>query len=189
MDTFAYTAGSLRRFVRRAAGVPPTLCPPTTMQTFDPGLLAGRDFVWFKLHGLQGERYWYGDHYLTALSARQLSSADLEGAVVFVSNCWLADEDGRPGPMLIALAMANPRAIIGGPGANYTTPGRLGATDLLALYIRVFLQVGFTPFGALRFAKTRLKIHRQDKVTRDTLAFQMWIPRELPKEVPDVQAT
>jgi hypothetical protein len=149
------------------------------METFDPGLLAGRDFVWFKLHGLEDQPYWYGDNYTTALSAAQLAQADLEGAVVFVSNCWLADHYGRPSPMLTALAKANPRAIIGGPGANYALAGRLGATDLLALYVRVFLQVGFAPFNALRFAKARLRIRRRDKANQDTLAFKMWVPKEL----------
>lgn len=180
MNTFAYCSHSFRRFVRRAAGVPsPTTCPPTTMATFDPTLLQGRDLVWFKLHGRQGERYWYGDHHTTALSADQLAHADLEGAVVFVSNCWLAHEDGTPGPMLTALAHANPRAIIGGSGTNYALAHRLGGTDLLGLYIRYFLQIGFVPYNALRMAKLRLMLHRKDKVTADTLAFQLWQPLEL----------
>jgi hypothetical protein len=135
--------------------------------------------VFFKLHGLEDERYWYGDHFTTALSARQLAQADLEGAVVFVANCWLTDHDGIPGPMLLALARANARAVIGGAGANYALPGRLGGADLLALYVRVFLQVGFQTRNALAFAKARLRLCRSDKVTRDTLAFQLWHNRHL----------
>jgi hypothetical protein len=149
------------------------------MHTFDPGLLAGRDLVWLKLHGIEGQRYWYGDDYTTALSAAQLAQADLEGAVVFVSNCWLADHFGEPGPMLRALAQANPRAIIGGSGYNYALPDRLGGTDLLGLYVRVFLQVGFAAFNALRFAKLRLYLKHQDRVTQDTLAFTLWKPIEI----------
>ena len=179
MKTFAYCSASLRRFVRRAAGASPTLCPPTTMATFDLSLLSGRDFVWFKLHGFEDQPYWYGDHYATALSARQLAQADLEGAVVFVSNCWLADQQGLPGPMLLALAHARPRAIIGGSGTNYALADRLGATDLLALYVRFFLQVGFATYNALRLAKLRLSLKRPDRVTQDTLAFRMWTPLEL----------
>ena len=185
MNTFAYCSASLRRFVRRACGASPTLCPPTTMATFDLSSLSGRDLVWFKLHGIEGQPYWYGDHHTTALSARQLAQADLEGAVVFVSNCWLASDDGTHGPMLQALAKANPRAIIGGPGPNYCLAGRLAATDLLALYLRWFLSIGFTPFNALRLAKIRmiLKHQRHDvhmhPATADTLAFQMWKPREI----------
>ena len=185
MNTFAYCSRSLRRFVRRAAGASPTLCPPTTMATFDLSSLSGRDLVWFKLHGIQGQPYWYGDNHTTALSARQLARADLEGAVVFVSNCWLASDDGTHSPMLRALAKANPRAIIGGPGKNYTLANRLGATDLLALYLRWFLQVGFTPYNALRMAKVRmvLKHQRHDvhmhPATADTLAFRLWFPLEI----------
>lgn len=181
LDTFAYCSRSLRRFVARAAGAPPTLCPPTTMATFDLSSLAGRDFVWFKLHGLEGQPYWYGDHFTTALSAHQLAQADLEGAVVFVSNCWLSHNDGTHGPMLQALAAANPRAIIGGPGINYTLPNRLGATDLMALYIRFFLQIGFSPHGAFRIARIRLILHKPDLATTDTLAFQLWKPLEIIK--------
>mgnify|MGYP001375665810 CR=1 FL=1 len=185
MNTFAYSAASLRRFVARAAGALPTLCPPTTMETFDLTSLSGRDFVWFKLHGIEHQPYWYGDHHTTALSARQLAQADLEGAVVFVSNCWLVGNDGTHGPMLQALARANPRAIIGGPGVNYCIPHRLGATDLLALYLRFFLQLGFTAYNALRLAKVRLILKRQDLPTTDTLAFRLWHPSKL---VPSLSA-
>ena len=186
MDTFAYCSASFRRFVTRAAGVHPTTSPPTTMATFDPALLQDRDFVWFKLHGLEGQPFWYGDNYATALSAAQLSTADLEGAVVFVSNCWLAGLSNEPGPMLRALADAQPRAIIGGSGPNYTIPGRLQATDLLALYVRAFLQIGFSARMALRMGKLRLMLKRQDKITADTLAFRLWRPLEIvtPEEMP-----
>jgi hypothetical protein len=167
------------------------------METFDPSLLTGRQFVWFKLHGLEGERYWYGDDYVTALSAGQLAPADgivgpdLQGAVVLVSNCWLAHDDGTPGPMLEALARANPTAIIGGSGANYALPDRLGATDLLALYLRWFLQVGFAAYNALQLAKTRLRLrlrHQDRQATEDTLAFRLWRPLEVlkPREIPSV---
>lgn len=180
MKTFAYCSRSFRRFVRRAARTSPILCPPTTMATFDPDLLAGHDLVWFKLHGRAGEPYWYGDHHATALSADQLAQADLEGAVVFVANCWLADHVGRPGPMLVALAQANPKAIIGGAGTNYAEANRLGGTDLLGLYIRVFLQIGFCTYNALRLAKLRLQLKRPSFVNKDTLGFKMWKPIELP---------
>jgi hypothetical protein len=93
--------------------------------------------------------------------------------------------------MLRALAKANPRAIIGGPGKNYALTGRLAATDLLALYLRWFLAIGFTPFNALRMAKIRmiLKHQRQDvhmhPATADTLAFRIWQPLEVltPEEI------
>jgi hypothetical protein len=176
MDTFAYTAHSFGLRLARLAGAPPATCPPTTAETFDLSLLAGRDFVWFKLHGRQGAALWYGDHWTTALSASRLAQADLSGAVVFVSNCWLLDDSGVPGPMLAALAQADAHAIIGGPGTNYAGLNHLAGTDLLGLYVRFFLQLGFTAQNAFRFARVRLNWHRPDKATEDTLAFQLWQP-------------
>lgn len=179
MNTFAYTCASFGPRFGRLAGCAPQLCPPTNDDTFDLTLLAGRDLVWFKLHGRQGGTMWYGDNWTTALSEDQLARADLSGAVVFVSNCWLADHAGRPGPMLVALAQANPRAIIGGPGPNYCEMSRTSGTDLLGLYVRFFLQWGFAPVNAFRFARVRLAWHRPDKATDDTLAFKIWLPQEL----------
>jgi hypothetical protein len=179
MKTFAYCSRSFGRRMARLARTSPILCPPTTAETFDLSLLAGRDLVWFKLHGREGEHYWYGDHWTTALSDDQLAQADLSGAVVFVSNCWLTQEDGYPGPMLIALAQANPCAIVGGPGPNYAATHRVAGTDLLGLYLRFFMGIGFAPYKALRLAKTRLRIYRPDKITEDTLAFQLWTAKQL----------
>jgi hypothetical protein len=169
--------------MRRLARSAPILCPPTTAETFDLALLAGRDLVWFKLHGREGERYWYGDNWTTALSADRLAQADLAGAVVFVSNCWLTDAAGFPGPMLVALAQAEAKAIIGGSGRNWALSTRIGGTDLLGLYVRVFLALGFSALNALRFAKFRLRAKRLDLVTTDTLRFQLWLPTTLEEEV------
>jgi hypothetical protein len=187
MDTFAYAARSLSRFVTRAARTRPVLSPPTTIDDFDPGLLAGRDLVWFKLHGRRGEPRWYGDNHTPALSAGLLASADLQGAVVYVANCWLADHQGKPGPMLHAMAAANPKEIIGGPGANYAAANRLAGVDLLGLYLRFFLQIGFCTYNALRFAKLRLCLKHQDLVTTDTLGFRIWTPLEILGPDPDPQ--
>lgn len=179
MNTFAYCSASFGRLVRRVAGASPTLCPPTTMETFEIRDLEGHDFVYFKLHGLEGQPYWYGDSLTTALSAGQLATADLQGAVVFVANCWLVDDDGTPSPMLEALMHADqptrgPRAVIGGPGKNYALRNRIGGADLLALYVRFFLEVGFSLWSAFKWAKLRLQIVRPSYVTRDTLAFRIY---------------
>ncbi|MFO7955864.1 MAG: hypothetical protein R6X33_02055, partial [Candidatus Brocadiia bacterium] len=136
--------------------------------------LEGRDFVLFKLHGLEGQPFWYGDDFTTALSAGQLAQADLQGAVVFVANCWLTDDDGQPGPMLQALLRANAHAVIGGPGINYALANQIGGADLLALYVRFLLQVGFSAWNALKWAKVRLQIVRPSYVTQDTLDFRMY---------------
>jgi hypothetical protein len=168
--------------MRRLARSSPATSPPSTAETFDLSLLAGRDFVWFKLHGRRNERYWYGDHMTTALSADRLAQADLSGAVVLVSNCWAANLDGTPGPMLVALAQTNPRAIIAGPGPNYAGLHRVTGTDLLGLYMRFLLEVRFKPHVAFAVARYALKRRRPDKATKDTLAFRLWRPQALPTE-------
>jgi hypothetical protein len=149
------------------------------MATFEVRDLEGRDFVFFKLHGLEGQPYWYGDNHTTALSAGQLATADLQGAVVFVANCWLLNDDNQPSPMLEALLHTQdphrgPRAVIGGPGTNYAYRNRIGGADLLALYVRFFLEVGFTVWSAFKWARIRLQVVRPTHVTRDTLAFRIY---------------
>jgi hypothetical protein len=179
VNTFAYCCASFGRRLGRLARTSPILSPPVTAETFDLELLAGRDLVWFKLHGREGERYWYGDNWTTALSARRVASARLAGAVVFVSNCWLCDQQGLPSPMLIALARANARAIIGGAGTNYALENRIGGTDLLGLYFRFFREIGFSVRRAFRFAQARLRLHRPRLVAEDTLAFRLWRPQDV----------
>ena len=145
------------------------------METFDPTWLEGHDFVFFKLHGHRGQPYWYGDDHITALSADQLLLADLQGAVVFVANCWLFDHDGTPGPMLLPL-LRTASAVIGGPGTNYALANKLGGTDLLALYVRFFLRLRLSAQAALRLAKIRLTLNRPCYATKDTLGFHVFTP-------------
>ncbi len=173
MQTFAYCSQSFGRLMRRVAGASPTLCPPVTMETFEPSSLEGHDLVFFKLHGLKGQPYWYGDDHITALSAGQLATADLQGAVVFVANCWLTDPDGTPGPMLDALFRAGSPAVIGGSGPTYALRDTIGGPDLLGLYLRYFLQLGFPIANAFRLARLRLYLKRPDRVTQDTLTFRL----------------
>lgn len=186
MQTFAYCSQSFGHLMSRVAGASPTLCPPVTMETFEPHWLEGHDLVFFKLHGLKGQPYWYGDDHITALSAGQLAPADgsvgpdLQGAVVFVANCWLTDSDGTPGPMLEALFRAGPTAIIGGSGPTYALRDSIGGPDLLGLYLRYFLQLGFPIANAFRLAKVRLQLNRPDRVTQDTLGFKLYRSRMPP---------
>lgn len=172
MKVFAYCANSFGRSIKRVAGTSPLLSPPHTIDTFHPALIEGYDLLYFKLHGLPNESYWYGDNWTTALSAEQLKAADLKETIVFVSNCWLLDNNNKPGPMLQALAHA--KAVIGGPGENYALPNKIGGVDLLGLYIRVFLQLGLNAKLALQLAQWRLEIKRPTKITTDTLAFKLF---------------
>ena len=174
MRTFAYCSQSFGHLMSRVAGTSPILCPPVTMETFEPSSLEGHDLLLFKLHGLKGQPYWYGDDHITALSAGQLAPADLQGAVVFVANCWLFDDHGNPSPMYLALSQANPAAIIGGSGSTFALQNRIGGPDLLALYLRYFLQLGFPIANAFRLARFRLYLNRPDRVTQDTLTFRLY---------------
>ena len=78
-------------------------------EDFDPLWLTGHRFLYFKLHGLHNEPYWYGDNWVTALTAKQILSINLESTVVFVANCYLVDKKGQS-PMLDALLAAGAQA-------------------------------------------------------------------------------
>lgn len=169
MKTFAYCAHSFEQSTKRAAGVQPLLSPPSTIDTFEPAWLESHNLIYFKLHGLPGQPFWYGDKWVTALSTDQIRSCDLTNTIIFVANCYLPES-----PMLQALLDAGAKAVIGGPGQNYARPNSVDGADLLGLYVRVLLQLGFSAAMALRFAKTRLHLKRKDKETKDTLAFRIW---------------
>ena len=176
MQIFAFCAASFRESVHRAAGVVPVTCPPYQVDGVPPvHLLFERmqaaNFLYFKLHGLAGQPYWYGDGWMTAISAAQLCSLDLSGAVVFVANCFLADS-----PMLPALLDAGARAVVGGHGENYARSRGVDGADLLGLWFRRFCQAGLQVRMAMALSKVRLKARRPTKAIRDALAFELWTP-------------
>ena len=172
MKVFALCCASFIHSVRRASGVEPLLSPPVSRATFTPELLQGYDFLYFKLHGLPDQPYWYGDRWLTALSADQVRQANLQGAVVFVTNCFLTDS-----PMLKALFDAGASAVIGGAGENYAAKRRVYGADLLGMTFRQLLQARMPPALAFEAAKFRLSIpNRRDRITRDTLDFHLFEP-------------
>ena len=190
MKTVAYCCHSFSPSVLQAAGVHPLTCPPITRATFDPAWLSGARFVYFKLHGLPGERFWYGDHWLTAIDDEQLRQADLSRAVVFVASCHL-----DPGPMLEALLDAGARAVIGGSGPNYAKRFSLYGADIIGRTLRRLIRIGISPAAALAVAKARLSIAAgHDNQAADALAFRLftqdrrsgWQPDSPPeKEPPD----
>jgi len=109
LDTFAYCTASQRYAVSRAAGAEPLTSPPMTADAFDAGLLLGRDLLYLALHGIPDQPYWYGDHYLTALTVDALQNLNLRKTVVFVASCHFT-----AGPFLDALLACRPRALIAG---------------------------------------------------------------------------
>jgi len=168
MKRAALCAEQWRRVVRRVAGVEPVLSPPVSFSAFDPGFLEGSDFVYIKLHGKPKEPYWYNADWETVCNAYQIAAADLRGAVVVVGACHVPNS-----PMLDALKSTGARAVIYGDGENYSIPGRVGGADRLALYVRYGLTFGMSPLFAFWFARMRFKFKPRNKVTLDTLNFEI----------------
>ena len=180
MKVFAFCAASFRDSVRRAAGVEPVLSPPVDVESFCSLEVAGRGFYYFKLHGLSGESFWYGDDWVTAVGADQIRALDLEGAVVFAANCYLYEYDPagrgvRPhvlngtvlngqyrsqcrawGPMFQALCETGARAVVGGGGQNFGARYRVTGADYLGMAFRQALQVGLAPARAFAVARARI---------------------------------
>lgn len=162
MKVFAFCAASFRDSVRRAAGVEPLLSPPVDVRLFDGLEILWYDFYYFKLHGLVGQAYWYGDGMITAVSADQIRALDLSGAVVFAANCYLYEFDpaGRGvqpwGPMFQALCETGARAVVGGGGKNFGALHRVTGADYLGMAFRQALKVGLSPARAFAVARARV---------------------------------
>jgi hypothetical protein len=169
MDKLALCSPEHRRIVKRAAGVEPLLSPPASPSTLHPNQLDGHDFLYIKLHGLPNDPHWYNAQGSVALDTDYLKGASLGGAVVYAPTCYLPES-----PMLEALLEVGASHVIGGHGKNWHWAEHLGGADLLGLYMRWMLELGASPKLALSIAKTRLKLKRPDKATRDTLDFRMW---------------
>jgi hypothetical protein len=178
MKTLAICCKSFYHSVKRAAGVVPLTAPPITLSTFPPGLLEGPnpsggpgyDLIYFKLHGLTTQPYWYGDNMATALSASQILQANLKGATVFVANCHLDSSS----PMLNALIAAGAGAVVGGSGANFAGVTQVYGADMLGLFFRRFLSASLPTRTSLALAKHRLRLGRQNRYIRDTLDFKLY---------------
>jgi hypothetical protein len=160
------------------------------MAEFDPRALEGHDLLYFKLHGLPGQPYWYGDNWTTALSAEQIRTANLHGSVIFVANCnlWLS-KPGDPrknAPILLALLQAGARAVVGGSGKNYAKADQPFAADQLGRLFTRALHHGLTPPSAFKLARTTFEVQtkiklKSKKVTakerlalKDTLEFRIF---------------
>lgn len=179
MRVFAYCAASFRDITRKAAGVKPLTSPPTSALSFNPSDLSKHDLIYFDLHGLPGQSYWWGDEKTIALTAMQVREADLRGSIVFALSCYLTDSGS---PMLDALLDAGARYVVGGDGQNWAGRRRsmLGA-GLLGLWFRRLLAWGVPPLRALAWAKQRVKLSAVKKgkrlAAKDTLEFRMYYRR------------
>ena len=177
MKVFAYCAMSFAESTRRAAGVMPTCCPPVSAANFDPAWLEGRDLLYFDLHGWPGEAVWAGDLMMPALTARQILEADLDGALVFASNCYLAEDDS---PMLDALLEAGASMVVGGDGLNYGGHRVVFGAPLLGQWFRRLVRLGLPPLLALAWAKQRVRLDLRGEhaaAAQDALAFRAYVKK------------
>jgi len=187
MRTLALCAASFQKSVKQAAGVEPLLSPPVNIKTFDPHSLEGYDFIYFKLHGLPNQPFWYGDNWLTTLSANQLSQADLSETTIFVANCHLytiLNAKLVPSTMLLALLHSNAAAVVGGPDINFARSSTVRGADKLGQYFRYACQLGAKPKTAFKVAKKRIELARKRTfATEDTLDFCFFDQTFFNKEV------
>ena len=161
MKVFAYCSLSFDKPTRRAAGATPFTSPPVTVASFDPRWLEGKRLLYFDLHGEMGEPVWRGDGTI-ALDVGTILEANLGGAVVFATSCYLAEEAS---PMLDAFLRSGASYVIGGDGLNWA-PGsgrRLYGAHTLGLWVRRLVLAGFGAPRALAVAKKaiRFQMRRQ----------------------------
>jgi hypothetical protein len=177
MNVFAYCTLVAADTVARATGVTPFTSPPWDAETFRPAWLAGRDLIYFRLHGLPGAYpVWFGegaDGNLTPAFCRpNLGVADLGGATVVIANCY-----STHGPLLQAFYDAGAGAVIAAPGENYAAGNVVLGADLLAKWVILGLRLGLSVERALQLAKTRLILTAWRISDRDALGFRI-ISRE-----------
>jgi len=170
MNVYAYCANSFKKSVKKMAGIEPDTCPPFTDDTFGEDRLINADLIYFKLHGLPEQAYWYGDNMITALSLEKLRQFNLRNKIIFVSNCHLMES-----PMFQGLNEAGALAVIGGSGINYGGIDKLVASDILGLYFRIGLQLGMKIKTAFEFSKTALKFYARSKGVEDAMAFELYM--------------
>ncbi len=180
MRALAYCAYQFREVARRVAGNDSAVltCPPYGEELPPPlrAILGGENhtpprFLYLDLHMRRaGEGALYGDGGQVALTAAMVRKLDLRGVVVFATTCFLADG----GPMLDAL-LSTGAGVIAGPGKNQGGVHTLLGADLLALWVRRALALGFSPAAALALGKRRLQLQRRKTAAvLDALQFRLF---------------
>lgn len=132
MNVLALSAREFRLGTALAAGAWPVSFPPGRADTFDPALLQGRDLIYVCLHGLPNQPYLYGDKFETALSAEQIRTVNLGGAVVYMAGCY-----GGGGPIADAFSEAGAVCVVGDRDLTWAgTWLPLGSNRLGRLFVR-----------------------------------------------------
>lgn len=157
LRTFAYCCESMAPAAQRAAGVKPVTSPPTTFDVFNPHWLLNNNFLYFQLHGLPDQEWWYGDEWTTAMHCSAIEDLRLPGVVVFVANCHFNDHWKN--------AWSRTGAIVyGGEGPNWAQARGLSGAALLGYYLRQALErelPGSHPDALFAKALQRLAGHKR----------------------------
>lgn len=171
MKVFAYCTELAARAVGEATRVVPLTSPPSTHVDIQPETLEGYDLLYFRLHGIPNVPIWFGEDRkgeYPALTAENLSGADLSGSVVVVANCY-----GSDSPLVCAFYHAGARAVIAGTGSNYASGKRVIGTDKLVRSLIRALARGWSLPSALRWAKMSLLATSWRGADRDAYKFQI----------------
>lgn len=150
--------------------------PPYVAREMTPARLERYDVLYLDLHGQPGSVYlYYGAPALqAALHVDTIRQANLAGAVVFATTCYLPAT-----PFLHAFLQAGARAVIAGEGVNYAGRTRLAGAQLLARLVLRRLERGQAVEQALAEglqvmrANLRLRLFER-QATEDTLGFKVY---------------
>jgi len=182
MRVVAYCTLPAAQAVRKATGIKPLTSPPLVAANVPTKALVA-DVLYFRLHGTETNTdVWFGDdgkgHKPLALRLKQIYKLKLDGAVVILANCY-----GSDSPFVPAFYRAGARAVIAGPGENYSGVSEVIGADLLASMVIKSLKRGHdleraTKTARLRLSLTRWKRRKNDTgeivyPNKDTLEFQI----------------
>lgn len=149
MNVLALSAREFQIGTAFAAGVWPVAFPLRGGRAFDVRLLEGRALIYVCLHGLRNQPYLYGDRFETAISADQIRTARIDGAVVYMAGCF------GDGPVADAFLEAGASAIVGDSDTTWAgTWLPLGSNRLGRLFVRGMRRGGNVD-DAYRFARER----------------------------------
>ena len=152
--------------------------PPCAEPSIPPTWLEGHNAIYIDLHGEPSDVFLMGDTatgpMTRALSLHTVRRAELGGAVVFLTSCYLPQTG-----FIDAFLQAGASAVIGGSGQNWG--GRLwpqGAQRLGLYFLELYAKDVPTEY-CLKCAKHRLRWDvaqriMHTKATMDALEFKLW---------------
>jgi hypothetical protein len=122
---FVLTTKSWRISSFLTTGVIPVTSPPVVAGNIDLSLLEGNDILYIRLHGIEGQPFFYGDPgFPTTLSATQVQSLDLTGTEIFLEGCY-------GGLMADAFLSAGALSVVGSNKPTYGRRFRKGPSSIV----------------------------------------------------------